>query len=375
MDNIPEEVYREKYLKYKKKYLELSQSAGNPLSLGTKQEQIDAKKVELREQYKTELTASQERLGELYSGANEEQQLKIREVLASLFGSEGFDGIDEVPGQFPPAIDGIITERTDLIRVLTTVIYEDPDTGLKSKLGDKILKERVLEVFTVDKIFTAVVQAYIKHFADLLWKEYAHKKGMTSEEEKIFSSGDNEALRRINKQSSLDGDCESMGLFKGPAACRDESPNTMSTEGKPGRPWREAQFKAEFDAIDAELKKNKTTVQEIQNRVVAAQNVYNAGKAGLAEAHKEWLNLLNKEAKDMKADHASDDTLNAWTKNKAAVEEFLNSKSCKDQSIVVKGPCDYSNIIKTLKEKWVRPTYDEKTESFQKSVGKGNIKL
>ena len=375
MEDIPEEVYREKYLKYKKKYLELSQSAGAALALGTKQEQIDAKKVELTEQYKTELTAAQEKLGELYSGANDEQQIKIREVLASLFGSEGFDGIDEVPGQFLPAIDGIVSERTDLIRELTKVLYEDPDTGLKSKLSDKVLKEKVLEVFTVDKIFTKVVQAYIRNFAELLWKEYSHKKGMTSEEEKIFSSGDNEALRRINKQNSIDGDCESIGLFKGPAACRDESPNTMGSEGKPGRPWREAQFKSEFDAIDAELKKNEGIIQGIQNRVVKAQNIYNAGKAGLAEAHKEWLNLLNKEAKDMKADHATDDQLTAWSKNREAVEEFLNNKSCKDQSIVVKGPCNYSNIIKTLKEKWVRPTYDEKTDSFQKSVGKGNIKL
>ena len=375
MEDIPEEVYRVKYLKYKKKYLELSQSAGNPLTLGTKQEQIDAKKVELKEQFNTQLIESQEKLGELYSGANEEQQLKIREVLGNLFGSEGFEGINEIQGQFLQAIDAIVSERTDLIRVLSTVLYEDVDTGLKSKLDDKILKTSVTEVFTVDKILTKVVNAYIKNFVDILWKEYKFKKGMSSEEEKMFSKGDNQALGKINKQNRLDEECADIGLRKGPAACRDENPNTLGEESQPGRLFREAQFKNEYNAIDAELEKNKSIVQQIQGRVNTAQNAYNVAKNGLAEAHKEWLGLLNKEAKELKADHASDDTLNAWTKNKPAVEDFLNEKSCKQQSIQVKGPCNYVNIIKTLKAKHTNDTYDENTDSFQKSVGKGNIKL
>ena len=149
----------------------------------------------------------------------------------------------------------------------------------------------------------------------------------------------------------------------------------MGEETQPGRGFRETQFKNDFNYIDAELDENKKLIQGIQNRVVAAQNKYNVSKNALAEAHKEWLGLLNKEAKDLKADHASDDTLNAWTKNKPAVEEFLNSKSCKQQSIQVKGECNYKNIINTLKERHTNITYDENTDSFQKSVGKGNIKL
>jgi|SaaInlStandDraft_7_1057024.scaffolds.fasta_scaffold08934_1 hypothetical protein len=375
MEDIPEEVYRVKYLKYKKKYLELSQSAGSNIALGTKQEQIDAKKSELKEQYTTELVASQEKMGDLYSGASEDQQLKIREVLSNLFGSEGLEGINEIQGQFVQAIDAIVSERTDLVRVLSNVLYEDPDTGLKSKLDDNILKNAVTEVFTIDKISTKIINAYIKDFSDKLWKEYKHKKGMSPEEEKIFSNGDNQSLRKINKQNILDAECEDLGLHKGPAACRDENPNTMGEETQPGRGFRETQFKNDFNSIDAELDENKKLIQGIQNRVVAAQNKYNVSKNALAEAHKEWLGLLNKEAKDLKADHASDDTLNAWTKNKPAVEEFLNSKSCKQQSIQVKGECNYKNIINTLKERHTNITYDENTDSFQKSVGKGNIKL
>ena len=100
MEDIPEEVYREKYLKYKKKYLELCQTAGaEGLAAGTKQEQINAKKVELNEQFAAELAASQETLEALYSGANDDQKLQIRKVLATIFGSTGFDGVDEIQGK------------------------------------------------------------------------------------------------------------------------------------------------------------------------------------------------------------------------------------------------------------------------------------
>ena len=375
MEDIPEEVYREKYLKYKKKYLELCQTAGaEGLAAGTKQEQINAKKVELNEQFAAELAASQETLEALYSGANDEQKLAIRKVLASIFGSTGFEGVDEIQGKLPAAIDAILSERKDLTDIIIDTFYKT-DLGKESKLDDAVLKKYVIEVFTVDNIFKKIVEGYVNKFAMETWNNYKFRKGMNSNQESSFSAGDNNALTLLNKQIELDATCEGMGLFKGPAACSDTEPNTITAERAPGRPFREAEFKKDFEAVDALLKANKAKVLEIENQVVAAQNEYNAKKAALAAAHEVWLTMLNKKAKELGADHKSDDTLDAWTKNKPKVQAFLDEKSCKEQSITVNGTCDYKNIIKALKERHTKKEYDENTDSFQKSVGKGNIKL
>ena len=378
MENIPEEVYREKYLKYKKKYLELSQTAGTAApSLAAEEDAVNNQITALKAEFDEAYAAAMATLPDLYSGANDDQKLTIRQKLGKLFGStytEGsLEGVDEQVGEIPTAISALTNSRDRMIEILSSVLYTD-STGKKSKYADKVIAGYVLEQFTIGNIFTKVVEAYVNDFAKNVWKEYKFKKGMEPSQLTAFEKADNAALTLINKQIELDSTCEGMGLFKGPANCSETQPNTIGDAGDPGRPWREAQYKAKFELINAELKKNKDTVQGLEDTVVAAQKVYNAAKAELAKAHEGWLAILNKDAKSKNAEHCSkNDTLDVWTKNKDEVLNFLNAASCKQQSIEVKGECTPANILKTLDEKWKRP-YDEKIDSFRANVNMSHIK-
>ena len=378
MEDIPEEVYREKYLKYKKKYLELSQTAGTEApSLAAEEDAVNNTITALKAQFDEEYAAAMATLPDLYSGANDDQKLTIRQRLAKLFGSaytEGsLEGVDENVGEIPNAISSLTNSRDRLIEVLNSVLYTD-SSGKKSKYDDKIISAFVLEQFTVGNIFTSVVNSYINDFAKSSWKDYKFKKGMKPSQLTAFEKADNSALTLINKQIDLDSTCEGMGLFKGPASCSDTQPNTITDAEAPGRPWREAQYASTFEKINDELKANEKKVQALEDTVVAAQKVYNAAKAGLAKAHEGWLAVLNADAKSKNAEHCSkNDTLEVWSKNKEEVLNFLNAASCKQQSIEVNGECTYANILKTLDAKWKRP-YDEDISSFRAKVGKSNIK-
>jgi hypothetical protein len=363
--NIPEEIYKEKYLKYKKKYLELSQY-GSGASEGAKQGNINEKKAELTTEYNEEMKQLIEALPSQIIGISPEQSSKIIQSLADIFGSSYFStypNVTESKGIIVNAIDTIPNDRTNLIALYETNLYDEKGRG---KVQDKIIKKAINEAFNAPVLSKQAVNAYVKHFHENAWDDYKYKRGMPDSIKGLMMKNDLTSLSTLNTQIELDKVCDEIGIKKGFGVCTNNAPDNITL-----RAQREAEFKEIYTNIDAELIKNNTKVLEYETKFIEFQNLYNTAKENRLNYLKEVFSKIGFEnLSKVKADHDQDDTVEAWNKNRDKIRGEFDKLSCTAASIKTKsGRCDKDSIIDYLKEQFVQTHIDDNTANFTKQIG------
>lgn len=358
--DIPEEVYREKYLKYKKKYLELSQTAAGATA-GNKQAAVNAKKAEIKKGYAAEMEAVKKALPTQIDGATDEQKVTITTALSQVFGSKHFKGMKENPGLIEPAIEAIPNDRTDLVGIYEKTIY---DNNGKAKLNDKIAAAAVVEAFSAPEIATQIIEAHIKNIHTNMWKEYKFKSDLTTQIDGLMKEGNLSALKTLNAQIELDAVCKDIGIKEGFAICRNATPDNIGE-----REQRELGFKTKYEKVMGALNNNQGVLAKIEAQMLKLQNAYNDAKETRDKFLEDVFAKISKKPEELKADHKSDDTIEAWNKNKDKVQTEMDAKSCKDHGVEFKGKCETSTIIEALKKEFINKKIDVDETKFTSQVG------
>lgn len=372
IQDIPEEVYREKYLKYKKKYLELSQTAAGPTAADA-----EAAKAEListmKEEFSAQLATAQEEFAALTEGATDEQKLSFAKELAILFGSDGFgyDEITDQPGMLLPAIEGIETHIGEsLTNVIIKAFYKDGNKGQQSSIANAVIGKKMIQVFDVVGIFKNALSSLISDTAEKQWKDYKFKNGTPAETLGNISEYGLLSLKLQNKQIELDKVCTAAGIVPGFAKCSDSNPNTIEDRTK-----REEQFKAEYTKMDKAFDENTQAIAKMSKEFNELQKVYNtASTARMTWLTKTFKENVNKDPGSMKfkidVNRKPDDTVDAWEKNKGEIQAQMDTKSCQANSMSNVKTCDRDGVIAFLMDKYTNKDIDANTEAFTKSIGK-----
>tara|TARA_A100001015_G_scaffold43676_1_gene47996 strand:+ start:7643 stop:8983 length:1341 start_codon:yes stop_codon:yes gene_type:complete len=386
IQDIPEEVYQEKYLKYKKKYLELLQEAGAETASAA--QDLQAKKEELKIEWRS---AKQNFLTNLLPNMikdlNEEQQQRVRSALLPIFGiGQGLTGdiVDPIAGNPNDTAEDTtsaiskISGDLALIRLPDIVMdhYYGKDRKKKVtigtppegfKLDDKKHKLHP-KVYTADKMGATVVNTVIHYIIHELWSTYEKNvgkdfksNGATKEFKKQVAEGDRAVIPIINAQNDLDATCESLNLRKGFAHCKQGNIDSKNE--------RIYKFKEKYMKIKLKLAEISSKIKVMDKEWLTVQQEFNT----VAEKRTTWLRtniadkvgikleeIDGKTPENMKTaitkntnpiPHLANLSKKAWDENHDLVEKVMFGIVCKDEGIKPSS-CTPEGIIATLIEEF-----------------------
>ena len=371
IQDIPEEVYQEKYLKYKKKYLELLQDAGAESASGAID--LQAKKDELKNEWRSaKAKFISTDLPNMIKELNDSQQQRVKTALIKVFGiGEGLtgEGIDPIAGNANDTAEdtasAIAKIQGDLALVrLPDIVMEHyygkdkkgtitigtPPEGFKLYKGKKTKEQEPhilkADVYTVEKIGTRIVKTVIHYIMHELWTEYQKnvpKHNASKEFLKQIREGDVAVIPIINAQNDLDSTCESLFLRKGFAQCKQGNIDKKNQ--------RIFKFKEKYMKVKLLLADISSTIKTKDNEWLALQNKFNT----VAEERTTWLRNNIADPVGMKLEeidgkkpenmteaikpntnpipHLANLSKKAWDENHDLVEKVMFGQVCKNEDI------------------------------------------
>ena len=370
--NVPEQVFNEKYLKYKQKYISLSQDGGKQKLTAEQTAQIKEKQISLRAEYGKGYEKFLGTLKEKTDGLTEEQLTEVATSLVEVLGTHGPSRArDAGDVEFTQSI-GNPNKVTDGLIIPNINKLTDPYLNLYNLIqisigpnGKKIKTKTVRGVNTkgtsIELIADDILNHKIREIGNRSWGKYPSKKGTPKDIQQLMKSQNIDTINLLNEQKDLDSECEEAGIAKGFQYCKDDEPNYLAERSE-----REAKFKEKVEIFREKLVEAEELYKEEEAEFNETQQAFNEAR----DARQALLQKRYDETQSKAPTHKQDDTLTALTNHKNAIMQKKVEKICAEMNIPLKGKaCTERNILQQFKKEFTRPN-DVNVEFFNNLLTK-----